>query len=292
MVLRRLFALALLLLPLPATAAEFSAEERQLVADIRRMMDKTTDLLIYAYTNETKMNLAEMKRVYKEFDQIADWFTKKIPYERYERRTGSFCHGAAYFAWSYWKDATDYKEFNGTETQQIIGMPRNYQELKDRQKESLESHFNVFNRCDQHLDEIPTELEAQKAAKTPPLQQMNIIKKESIALFKKILNVGKLHDNNTILDYQKKSDEIYRHHHNLIKLIKEKDDFGLSCIIYTDFPKYFISHYLLTYGNPNNPRRLPDRLFEIGYNGLTKVYYTTAKICDNQIEKYRKENPQ
>ncbi|MCK6444557.1 hypothetical protein [Elstera cyanobacteriorum] len=292
MVLRRLFALTLLLLPLPATAAEFSAEERQLVADIRRMMDKTTDLLIYAYTNETKMNLAEMKRVYKEFDQIADWFTKKIPYERYERRTGSFCHGAAYFAWSYWKDTTDYKEFNGTETQQIIGMPRNYQELKDRQKESLEGHFIVFNRCDRYLDQIPTELEDQKNAKTLSLEYMDIIRKESLTLFKSILNKGKFYNKNIILENQKQADEIYRHHHSLIKLIKENDNIGLACSLYTDFSKYFISHYLLTHGNPDNPRRLPDGLFEIGYKGLTDAYYTAAKICDNQIEKYRKENPQ
>ncbi len=292
MVLRRLFALTLLLLPLPATAAEFSAEERQLVADIRGMMDKTTELLIYAYTNETRMDLAEMKRLEREFYRISRWFSAQIPYERYERRTGSFCQGAAYFAWSYWKDTTDYKEFNGTETQQIIGMPRNYQELKDRQKESLERHFRLFNRCDRHLDQIPTELEDQKNAKILPLEYMDIIRKESLTLFKSILNKRKIYNKDTIFDNQKQADEIYNYHHSLIKLIKENDNNGLSCSLYTDFPKYFISHYLLTYGNSNNPRSLPDSLFEIGYKGLTDAYYTAAKICDNQIEKYRKENPQ
>ncbi|MCK6444556.1 hypothetical protein [Elstera cyanobacteriorum] len=283
---------SLLLLPLPATAAEFSAEERQLVADIRRMMDKTTDLLIYAYTNETKMNLAEMKRVYKEFDQIADWFTEKIPYERYERRTGSFCHGAANFAWDYWKDTTDYKEFNGTETQKIIGMPRNYQELKDRQKESLEGHFNVFDQCAVHLDQVPTAREDREKARSLTLHDINKIRKSSTDLFRKIRSQTKPYDERKMKEFMRDSDEIYKNYHSIYNFIYNKNLGGLSCLVYVDLPKYFISHFLLAYGSPESSKRLPDGLFNIGYNKLVNTYDEETKFCDMQIEKYRKDNPQ
>ncbi|OYQ21538.1 hypothetical protein, partial [Elstera cyanobacteriorum] len=252
----------------------------------------TTDLLIYAYTNETKMDLAEMKRLEREFYRISRWFSAQIPYERYERRTGSFCQGAATFAWDYWKDTTDYKEFNGTETQQIIGMPRNYQELKDRQKESLEGHFIVFNRCDRHLDQIPTELEDHRSARNLTLSDMDKIRPESTDLFTKIIKQKQPYDENNLKYLKKAANDIYKNYYGLYNLIYEKNLGGLSCLFYVNLPKYFISDYLLTYGNTKSSKRLPDGLFEIGYKTLTNLYREETKFCDMQIEKYRKENPQ
>ncbi|KJV07256.1 hypothetical protein VZ95_20120, partial [Elstera litoralis] len=101
----RIIALLLALLPAlaqPAAAGEFSVEEQKLVADIRQKMDQTTQLLIYAYENEETMDLAEMQRVLAGFSDLATWFSKKIPDQTFERRTGSFCVGAANFASSYW----------------------------------------------------------------------------------------------------------------------------------------------------------------------------------------------
>ena len=146
----RIAALLLALLPAlaqPAAAGEFSVEEQKLVADIRQKMDQTTQLLIYAYENEEKMDLAEIKRVLAGFSDLADWFEKKIPYRTFERRTGSFCAGAGSFAWSYWNNTESYYKYKGSEKGKYVGAPRTLNDLRERQRDLLEGHFLFFNNA-------------------------------------------------------------------------------------------------------------------------------------------------
>ncbi len=286
----RITALLLALLPAlaqPAAAGEFSAEEQKLVADIRQKMDQTTQLLIYAYENEEKMDLAEIKRVLAGFSDLADWFEKKIPDRTFERRTGSFCVGAASFAWKYWDQTESYYKYKGSEKGKYVGAPRTFKELKDRQKDLLGGHFFDFQQCYIHLDQVPTGLEDKEKAPKIGITSIQPIRNESLKLVQEIqdkMNSREIKNFNPLIG---KANILYKNYHSIYNLKIG----GLFCENFVDFPKYFIENYILRHGVTAKTQKLPKTLFEIGYEHLLKNYYRDVTLCDNHVKKYKEKRP-
>ncbi len=286
----RIAALLLALLPAlaqPAAAGEFSVEEQKLVADIRQKMDQTTQLLIYAYENEEKMDLAEMQRVLVVFRELAKWFENKIPDRTFERRTGSFCVGSASFASSYWRNTEYYYRYKGSEDGKYVGAPRTLKELKDRQKDDLEGHFFSFHRCYIHLDQIPTEIEDIKIAPKININYIGAIRKNSLELVQEINNTIAVDNYNNIKKLLEKSENLYKYYHSIYNF---KFD-GLMCQNLVYFPKYFMKDYILRHGETSRKEQLSPSLFKIGYNGLLYFYYRNVKLCDNHLKEYKEKRP-
>ncbi|KJV08184.1 hypothetical protein VZ95_19430 [Elstera litoralis] len=287
----RITALLLALLPAlaqPAVAGEFSAEEQKLVADIRQKMDQTTQLLIYTYENEEKMDLAEMQRVMVGFRELAKWFENKIPDRTFERRTGSFCVGSASFASSYWRNTEYYYKYKGSEDGKYVGAPRTLKELKDRQKDLLEGHFFDFQQCYIHLDQVPTRLEDKESAPKISITAIPSIRTNSLKLVQNIQDKMTSHYPGDFAPLIKKADTLYKNYYSISDL---KIGGGLLCENFVDFPKHFIENYILRHGKNSKNQKLPESLFKIGYDGLLHNYYRDVKLCDNFVKEYKRKSP-
>ncbi|WP_395831591.1 hypothetical protein [Elstera sp.] len=286
----RITALLLALLPAlaqPAAAGEFSAEEQKLVADIRQKMDQTTQLLIYAYENDEKMDLAEMKRLEVRFNELSRFF-KNIPDRKYERRTGSFCVGVLSFAWSYWHYTVLYKEYKGTNLETALSVPKDREALKERQKGHLEGHFFDFQQCYIHLDQVPTRLEDKESAPKISITAIPSIRTNSLKLVRNIQYKLNSHDPGDFALLTKKADALYKNYYSISNL---KIGGGLLCENFVDFPKHFIENYILRHGKISKNQKLPDSLFKIGYDGLLHNYYRDVKLCDDFVKEYKKKSP-
>ncbi len=288
----RIIALLLALLPAlaqPAAAGEFSVEEQKLVADIRQKMDQTTQLLIYAYENEEKMDLAEMQRVLKGFSDLADWFEKKIPDRTYERRTGSFCVGSASFAWKYWHYTELYYKYKGAEDGKYVGAPRTLKGLKDRQKDLLEGHFWVFLKCRIHLEQIPTQLEDEALAPKITLKSIALIRRESLKLIdliqKNKQNTDKLIDNQIIFH----SEKLFQNYYSIYNM--KIGEGSLFCEALVDMPLFVWKDYVKRHGPSSKTEQLRDDLYHIGFDFMIKQYYKSVTLCDNYVKKYKEKRP-
>jgi hypothetical protein len=285
-----LLALLLPALAQPAAAGEFSVEEQKLVADIRQKMDQTTQLLIYAYENEEKMDLAEMKRVLAGFSDLADWFGKKIPYRTFERRTGSYCAGAGASVWIYWSDTVSYYRFRGDDYAKHTGAALTLEILRESQKRSLEGHFFVFQQCYIHLDQVPTRLEDKENAPKINITVIPSIRKNSLKLVQDIHDKMNSHDPDDFAPLTKKADALYKNYYSISNL-KIVEGGSPLCENFVDFPKHYIENYILRHGKNSKNQSLPDSLFKIGYNGLLHNYYRDVKLCDNFVKEYKRKSP-
>jgi hypothetical protein len=284
-----LLALLLPALAQPAAAGEFSAEEQKLVADIREKMDQTTQLLIYAYENEEKMDLAEMKRVLAGFSDLADWFEKKIPDRTFERRTGSFCVGAASFAWSYWNNTESYYKYKGSEKGKYVGAPRTLKELKDRQKDDLEGHFWVFLKCRIHLEQIPTQLEDKARAPKITLKSISLIREDSLKLMEFIQKNKDKTNEITDKKITLQSEKLFKKYHSIYNM--KIGEGWLFCEALVDMPLFTWKEYIKRHGPSSKKDRLPTDLYHIGFDFMIKQYYKNVTLCDNHVKKYKEKRP-
>jgi hypothetical protein len=283
----RIFAL-LPALAQPAAAGGFSVEEQKLVADIRQKMDQTTQLLIYAYENEEKMDLAEMKRVLASFRELSRFFSN-IPDRKFERQTGSFCVGAASFVWSYWNYTALYKEYRGTSLEAALSVPKDQRALKERQKDLLEGHFWTFLKCRIHLQQISTQLEDKARAEKINIAAIAPIKKESSDLIKEIIKNKNVANETTLNDITKRAERLYRYYYPIHNI-------GISpgwlfCETLADKPFFIWKEYINRHGPNSKKEKLPTDLYNIGFNFLIAQYYTSVGLCDNHIEEYKKKSP-
>jgi len=288
----RITALLLALLPAlaqPAAAGEFSVEEQKLVADIRQKMDQTTQLLIYAYENEEKMDLAEMKRVLKGFSDLAAWFSKKIPDQTFERRTGSFCVGSASFAWSYWHYTELYYRYKGSEDGKYVGAPRTFKELKDMQKDKLEGHFWDFLQCRIHLEQVPTQSEDKTQAKKIDIAALEPIRQESLELIDEIIKYKNTNDKiiNNRINY--KSENLYKNYYSIQNIGVSPG--WLFCETFADKPLFIWKEYINRHGPNSKKEKLPIELYNIGLNFLIAQYYKSVGLCDNHVKEYKQKRP-
>ncbi|WP_395831593.1 hypothetical protein [Elstera sp.] len=287
----RITALLLALLPAlaqPAAAGEFSVEEQKLVADIRQKMDQTTQLLIYAYENEEKMDLAEMQRVLAGFGELSRFFSN-IPDQRFERRTGSFCVGAGASVWIYWSDTVSYYRFRGDDYAKYTGAALTLESLRERQKRNLEGHFWSFLKCRIHLDQIPTQPEDETRAKKIKISAIIPIREESLKLMK-LIEKNKENKNKAIDEaIALKSKQLFQNYYSIYNM--RISDGSLFCEALVDMPLFVWKDYVKRYGPSSKTEQLRDDLYHIGFDFMIKQYYKSVTLCDNYVTKYKEKRP-
>ncbi|KJV07257.1 hypothetical protein VZ95_20125, partial [Elstera litoralis] len=180
-----------------------------------------------------------------------------------------------------------YYKYKGSEKGKYVGAPRTLNDLRERQRDLLEGHFFVFQKCYIHLDQAPTVLEDREKAPKITIEAIDLIREKSLELTQNIQNYMKDKKNKKLELILMQSNKLYVNYYSIYNLRIA----SLFCENFVDFPKYFIKDYIIRHGENSQNQKLPPDFFQIGYNALLNSYYRDVKLCDYHLKKYKEKNP-